>query len=417
MGYFISLISLSMDIVSARPEASKASKEDRWSRPPLLNWGALPTRSAWLATSHATSSATFKNDWGFPQVGLQEDTQQNRTLLQDGRLCRRSSTCSMTTTQGGRMNERNATAAKKRKREEAKKEGREAKKGAISGSNCQSFARKFDLAVCHAVCMCRSIVSALGRHPREQSRAIAKLLHGRDSEKTVKASALADDVVYTKEVAVVAAGRPWPLVTDKGQSSGGTARNRGKVLRQQQSSSIAGKGIGGASASRKELAASNAVARQNCFDCAEGEDRRQGFQWRPVLLLRRLVARGWDRTYIKSLIQSADSRLRSAEAQPSTTPNDRRPLTNKERLFLHYEYHPGGMPRGEIRQIYQSTCGDLLESRLGIKQMTVAYSRPKNVRDVLVRAKLHQAPGREASTYFPRGVCNIRHPPFFLSTA
>ncbi|EJK50302.1 hypothetical protein THAOC_30752 [Thalassiosira oceanica] len=103
-----------------------------------------------------------------------------------------------------------------------------------------------------------------------------------------------------------------------------------------------------------------------------------------VLLLRRLVARGWDRTYIKSLIQSADSRLRSAEAQPSTTPNDRRPLTNKERLFLHYEYHPGGMPRGQIRQIYQSTCGELLESRLGIKQMTVAYSRPKNVRDVLL---------------------------------
>ncbi|EJK59262.1 hypothetical protein THAOC_20541 [Thalassiosira oceanica] len=246
------------------------------------------------------------------------------------------------------MNERNATAAKKRKREEAKKEGREAKKGAISGSNCQSFARKFDLEVCHAVCMCRSIVSvaqvnrsmlmpfvknrkckkasrrasnqaarqapveqprryALGRHhPREQSRVIAKL-HGRDSKKAVKASALAD-VVYTKEVAVVAAGRPWPLATDKGQSSGGTARNRGKVLRQQQSSSIAGKGIGGASASssraasagatgatavaiptaaisRKDLAASNAVARQNCFDCAEaaeGEDRRQGFQWRPV---------------------------------------------------------------------------------------------------------------------------------------
>ena len=122
-----------------------------------------------------------------------------------------------------------------------------------------------------------------------------------------------------------------------------------------------------------------------------------------VLLLRRLVARGWDRTYIKSLILSADSRLRSAEAQSSTTPNDRRPLTNKERLFLHYEYHPSGMPRGEIRQIYQSTCGELLESCLGIKQMTVAYSRPKNVRDVLVRAKLHQAPGHGASTYFQRG--------------
>ena len=122
-----------------------------------------------------------------------------------------------------------------------------------------------------------------------------------------------------------------------------------------------------------------------------------------VLLLRRLVARGWDRTYIKSLILSADSRLRSAEAQPSTNTPNRRPLTNKERLFLHCEYHPRGMPKSEIRQIYYSTCGELLESRLDIKQMTVAYSRPNNVRDVLVRAKLHQAPGHEASTYFPRG--------------
>ena len=121
-----------------------------------------------------------------------------------------------------------------------------------------------------------------------------------------------------------------------------------------------------------------------------------------VLLWRRLVARGWNRTYIKSLILSADSKLRSAESQPSThTPNNRRPPPTRDRLFLHLEYHPNGMPRREIRRVYDSTCGELLESRLGIKQTTIAYSRPKNVRDILVRAKLHQAPGREASTYFP----------------
>ena len=120
-----------------------------------------------------------------------------------------------------------------------------------------------------------------------------------------------------------------------------------------------------------------------------------------VALLRRLVARGWDRTYIKSLIKSSDSKLRSKEYQsPSNTPREQRPPTNKERLFLHLEYHPCGMPRAEIRRVYNSTCGELLEACLGIKQTTVAFSRPENVRDVLVQAKLHQAPGREASTYF-----------------
>ena len=120
---------------------------------------------------------------------------------------------------------------------------------------------------------------------RSIARLINRLLYRPIDHSTDSGSIDRANVVYTKEVAVVAAGRPRPLATDKGQSSGGTARNRGKVLRQQQSLSIAGKGIywrhrlvvkssGGSGGrhhrfaiptaiSRKELAASNAVARQN----------------------------------------------------------------------------------------------------------------------------------------------------------
>ena len=39
---------------------------------------------------------------------------------------------------------------------------------------------------------------------------------------------------------------------------------------------------------------------------------------------------------------------------------------------------------------------------LGYNQLTVAYSRPKNLRELLTKAKLYEVPGLEASTYYDR---------------
>ena len=69
-------------------------------------------------------------------------------------------------------------------------------------------------------------------------------------------------------------------------------------------------------------------------------------------------------------------------------------------LFGHFEYHKNDIPKNKVRAIYETTCKDLLSSRLGIKQLTIAYSRPKNIKDTITKAKLHQAPGREASKYY-----------------
>ena len=35
-----------------------------------------------------------------------------------------------------------------------------------------------------------------------------------------------------------------------------------------------------------------------------------------------------------------------------------------------------------------------------VDKMIIAYSRPPNIKDVLTKAKLHQAPGKEASKYY-----------------
>ena len=117
-----------------------------------------------------------------------------------------------------------------------------------------------------------------------------------------------------------------------------------------------------------------------------------------TLLLRRYVARGWELKTIKSLILDADEKIRLCQHSDSST--GEAALTTKERVFLHMEYHPNDIPRKLIRTIYNQNCGELFEEKLGIKQTTIAYSRAKNLRELLTQAKLHQAPGHEASKYF-----------------
>ena len=109
---------------------------------------------------------------------------------------------------------------------------------------------------------------------------------------------------------------------------------------------------------------------------------------------------------MKDYILTADAKLTERlttkpptclPSQNSTTESE---LTNHERLFLHWEYHPNDIPRKNVRSIYNNICKELFEDVLDIKQTTIAYSRPKNLKDVLTKAKLHQAPGREASKFY-----------------
>ena len=74
-------------------------------------------------------------------------------------------------------------------------------------------------------------------------------------------------------------------------------------------------------------------------------------------------------------------------------------------MILHIEYHPNEIPRKKIRELWNKNCGELLsktvaEGGLGIEKTIIAYSRPKNLKDVLQSAKLYQHPGKEVSTYF-----------------
>ena len=66
---------------------------------------------------------------------------------------------------------------------------------------------------------------------------------------------------------------------------------------------------------------------------------------------------------------------------------------------MHIEFGRNDLPREAIRAIYNSTCQEMCEG-IGIKDFTIAYSRPKNIKDLVTKAKLHMAPGKEASKYY-----------------
>ena len=116
-----------------------------------------------------------------------------------------------------------------------------------------------------------------------------------------------------------------------------------------------------------------------------------------LLLFQRHVARGWNQSVMRDFILQADAKLQSATpSRSSQAPS----LSNKERLFIHLEFHPNDISRNAVREIYDRHCKEVFEKTLGIQQVTVAYSRAPNIKETLTRAKLHQAPGKPASKYY-----------------
>ena len=53
-----------------------------------------------------------------------------------------------------------------------------------------------------------------------------------------------------------------------------------------------------------------------------------------------------------------------------------------------------------MQEIYVKTCGDLFKDLLDIQQLTVAYYRPDNIRDLLIPSKLKNCNEQENQVEF-----------------
>ena len=70
-------------------------------------------------------------------------------------------------------------------------------------------------------------------------------------------------------------------------------------------------------------------------------------------------------------------------------------LPQFQQLFSYHAHCPKHMSRKCIQVFYKETCGPMLGDGLFSRQLTVAYHRPKNLKDLLTPSELKMCPGKD----------------------
>ena len=129
------------------------------------------------------------------------------------------------------------------------------------------------------------------------------------------------------------------------------------------------------------------------------------------LLFQRLLNRGHLHNNLSEIFMSAITKIENNSQDIWKKP--RTNATEQEnRLFFHIPFHPRDISRKEIRNIYDNTCqsdsgyGSFKNMRnfnsrsiMKIDKLTVAYSRPKNLCDLLVPSTLKESNDTRVSQF------------------
>jgi len=125
----------------------------------------------------------------------------------------------------------------------------------------------------------------------------------------------------------------------------------------------------------------------SCFKgLIAGETRRywlqnspENFQETLINFIKRLLDRGHSLTNIIPILMDTAKAL-DKHIHIVNSPN----ANDDDTLFIHRIFHPYGLSRQDIRRLYSK----VLEPHLNFKKMTIAMSRPTNLRDILTKAAL-----------------------------
>ena len=128
------------------------------------------------------------------------------------------------------------------------------------------------------------------------------------------------------------------------------------------------------------------------------------------LFFNRLIRRGYSPNILLPLFKRAD-----ALASSSPHPYDQDTLSPDEKLksqiFFHIEYHPNSVTSSKIQSLWKNTVilpshephFNQVENHHGhqieVNQMTIAYSRPPNLGNLLSSRNLHTSSGPPVSSY------------------
>ena len=140
--------------------------------------------------------------------------------------------------------------------------------------------------------------------------------------------------------------------------------------------------------------------------CSDPDDVQQLLQH----FFNRLLRRGYSLNILLQLFKRADT-LASTPSHPfdveSVAPDKRL----KSQIFFHVEYHPNSMTSSELQLLWKNSVIlpfkephlNQLENNHGhqieVNKMTIAYSRPPNLGNLLSSRNLHRSNGPPVSSY------------------
>ena len=124
------------------------------------------------------------------------------------------------------------------------------------------------------------------------------------------------------------------------------------------------------------------------------------FQHFTRLFYHRLLARGYHPHSTKQIFYEAAKQIEAAYTQrkPNHTDKTKNKTKRLNEIYLHRQYHPKDISRSHIQNLFHTTCMTYNElgqgfdkyDGLNIDKLTVAYSRPKNLRDILIPSTLFE---------------------------
>ena len=132
------------------------------------------------------------------------------------------------------------------------------------------------------------------------------------------------------------------------------------------------------------------------------------------LLFQRFANKGHTHDALSTYFIAAIEKIEQTENDPFLqTPPPAQTSDPDNRIFFHLPFHPHDISRKEIRDVYESTCESDTSSNgnfkcffnkknqdfMKINTLTVAYSRPQNIRDHLCPSTLRETENIKVSMF------------------
>ena len=130
-------------------------------------------------------------------------------------------------------------------------------------------------------------------------------------------------------------------------------------------------------------------------------------------LFERLKRRGHNPLKLQTIFRQAAAKLDLQRRQLSLSPTATTQSNTTNEIFLKWRYHPNDLPRSKLREIYRQNCENpspdapqgfkQLQTNNGatmkIGKLTIAYTRDRNLRDLLIPSRLRTSNEHDVNSY------------------